>query len=583
MSPSLRLLCTLLLLVLAALPVQARRLALLIGNEAYQQVARLDRPVNDAEAMAAALQAAGFDVTLGRDLGQRPLRQAFDDFRARIQAGDEVVVFFAGHGVQTARGAHLLPVDIAGDTEAQIEQAALGLSTLLGGLDAAGPRHALVVIDACRDNPLRATGRALGAVRGLTAPPVGRGQVLILSAGPGQTSIDAMHQADRHPNSVFARELLPRLARPGRSMVSVVNEVRQAVEQAARSARQEQRPQVVHDPADDGWSLPFGGPPGTLTAATAGPSVGAPSIAALARPVGAAGAGAPPFGAVGAGAPAVAAGAGTVTPGVVPAARAATPGPAAAAASLLPPMPPAEPAPVEVPQRRTTAYALANGDRYEGEVVGTLRTGKGRYTFANGDVYDGDLVDDRFHGAGSLRLASGEHYVGDFAHGARHGRGVQTLANGDRYEGPFENDKPHGQGVTTLANGDRYQGPHVNGIRQGTGVYRFANGDRYEGGFVNGQFHGRARLVQANGDLYDGEFFNGVKQGQGVQHFANRDRYDGTFQQGLQHGQGTYFHANGDRYVGEFAAGVRHGRGVYHFAGGETRPMLFVRGVEQAP
>lgn len=582
MSPVLRLLCALLLLASAAWPVHARRLALVVGNEAYQRVARLDRPVNDAEALAAVLQAAGFEVTLGRDLAQGPLRQVFDDFRARVRGDDEVVVFFAGHGVQTARGAYLLPVDTAGDTEAQVEQTALALQTLLGGLDAARPRHALVVVDACRDNPFRAAGGAFGAARGLTAPPVGRGQVLVLSAGPAQKSLDAMHEADRHPNSVFARELLPRLARPGRSVVAVVNEVRQAVEQTARAARQEQRPQVVHDPADDGWALPSGGPAGTLTAAASGPSVGAPSIAALARPAGPTAAVVAPQPSAGAVvAPQAPAGAGS--PAAAVAARAPAPGPAVLTAPAAPPPLPAEPAPAVLPERRTTAYVLPNGDRYEGDVVGSVRTGRGRYTFANGDVYDGDLVDDRFHGAGSLRLASGELYVGDFAHGARHGRGVQTLANGERYDGPFENDKPHGQGLSVMPNGDRYEGGHLNGIRQGHGVYRFASGDRYEGGFVNGQFHGRGRLAQANGDLYDGEFFNGAKQGQGVQHFANRDRYEGAFQQGLQHGQGTHFHANGDRYVGEFAQGLRHGRGVHHFASGETRPMLFVRGVEQAP
>jgi hypothetical protein len=490
MSMRARWLCCLILAGMAALPAEARRLALVIGNDGYQQLQRLERAGNDAETLAGVLKASGFEVTLTRDVVQRDMRSAFESFQAKLQAGDEAVVYYAGHGVQTARGALLLPIDIGGETSAQIEQTAYPLNQLIAELDRVKLRFSLVIIDACRDNPLQSQARSIGPARGLESPGAARNQLLVLSAGPNQASLDALHEADRHPNSLFARELSARLGKPGRSIASVANEVRTAVERAASAVRREQRPQLAYDAAAESWYFASTAAPGTIT-----------TVATLP--------GTPP----------------------TPSPSAAVPLPAAAPV----PVPPVVPSTAS--ERQYRAYALANGDRYEGDTVGAVRTGNGRYTFANGDVYEGGFLDNQHHG----------------------------------------------HGVEMLSTGDRYEGDHVNGVRQGRGIYRYANGDRYEGSFIQGMSDGLGRLSQANGDRYDGEFRNGLKHGRGVHFFANADRYEGSFLNGAQHGAGTHFYANGDRYVGEFADGVRHGRGVYHFVGGESRPMSFVNGVERAP
>ena len=103
--------CLLALLLLGAAPAHARRLALVIGNDNYQLVSRLEKAGNDAEGMAVALQAAGFEVFKHRDLSFRKTVLAFEEFYDKIKGGDEVVVFYAGHGVQTDRGSYLLPTD----------------------------------------------------------------------------------------------------------------------------------------------------------------------------------------------------------------------------------------------------------------------------------------------------------------------------------------------------------------------------------------------------------------------------------------------------------------------------------------
>ncbi len=184
---------------------------------------------------------------------------------------------------------------------------------------------------------------------------------------------------------------------------------------------------------------------------------------------------------------------------------------------------------------RRVNVAFPNGDRYEGDVVGVVRTGQGRYVFANGDRYEGGFVDNRFNG-----------------------KGVQTLVSGDSYDGEFRN-----------------------GVKSGRGVFRYANGDRYEGEFVDNVFSGKGVLIHATGDRYEGEFRDSAKNGRGVHHFANGDRYEGEFAAGVQSGTGTYYHKNGDKYTGRFSNGVRNGKGVYTFANGETRATEFVNGVEK--
>lgn len=664
------LLCLLLGLALVA-PAEARRLALVVGNDDYKQFSRLEKAGNDAEAMAKELEAAGFEVSLRRDLGYRKMVVAFEEFYDKVKPGDELFVFYAGHGVQTERGAHLLPVDIEGETQSQVEKMSYPVNALLEELDRMKAKVSIVVIDACRDNPLRIRGKAIGAARGLSGPDVAKGQMVVISAGRNQRALDSLGATDRHPNGVFTREMLSRMRTPGMSMEALVIEVRNAVERLAQSVKHEQRPLIVNDTIGEFFLYPDAraqmakaqaAPTAAPAAAPADPAAREdrfwddakaadnvegyeaylsqyPSgryrglarahisrLNSKATQVAQSTRGADP--AAAAGLPAQGASPGpAAAPTVAPAPSAAAPAAstASANATLAGIEPPARA--TAPPLRQSASYALPNGDRYEGEVSGNKRSGRGVYRFANGDRYEGEFADDQFrgkgvmhfangdryegdfigtvkqgkgvmvfankdryeggfvdnlyHGQGSFSFASGERYVGAYVKGLKHGQGEQLFANKDRYVGPFENDKPHGKGVTTHANGDVYEGDFVQGVKQGLGAYRFANGDRYEGGFEAGVFSGKGRLYLAGGDRYEGEFRNNVKEGQGVHYFANKDRYEGGFANGAQNGAGIHYFANGDRFVGTFVAGLRHGKGVHHFASGQTREIEYVNGVEK--
>lgn len=702
----LRVILFLLITLVVAAGAQARRVALVIGNDGYQKVARLDRAGADAEAVAKELEAAGFETSLYRDLTNTRFAVVVSEFYDKVKKGDEVVVFYAGHGVQTERGAQLLPVDIEGDTEFVVERLSQPVNGLLDSLERLQPRMALVIVDACRDNPLRAQGRTIGAARGLSGPNVARGQMLMFSAASRERALDSLGKEDKHPNGVFTRELVARLRTPGLPFEQVAKQVQESVERLAATVNHKQRPLIVNDSIGDFAFYPAGGPaapPPPPPAAAAAPDAaqiqaaredrfwdgvlkadtveayqgylarypqgeyaviakasiaklspkaavvvaqntrgadnggprlpqGAPSAASVAPPATtpapaatviapAAAAAAPPA----ASAPPVAAAA--------PPAASAAPGAPAPSAPPLPDAATRQSSGVAPPQaaavRQQAAYALPNGDRYEGEVADNKRTGRGVYRFANGDRYEGEFVADQFmgrgvmqfangdryegqfrgtakqgdgvmvfankdryegqfddnvyHGKGTFTFASGERYSGSYRKGIKQGQGEQLFANQDRYVGSFDNDKPHGKGITHHANGDVYEGEFVQGVKQGAGVYRFANGDRYEGDFAEGVFSGRGRLYLAGGDRYEGDFRANVKEGQGVHYFANRDRYEGSFKGGAQHGAGTHYFANGDRFVGQFAAGLRHGKGVHHFSSGQAREIEYVNGAEKAP
>ena len=228
------------------LQVQAKRVALVIGNDNYMAVGKLQKAVNDATAMARELKSAGFAVQLHQNLNYRGTVKAIENFASGISGGDEVVVFYAGHGVQIKNGNYLLPTDIEVSSESEIEKTAYDLLTLTEKLADAKPAFSLVIVDACRDNPLRSKGRSIGTARGLSAIEAPKGQMIVYSASRGQQALDRLLEKDPNPNSVFTRELITRMKNPGVKIDDLMRDVQNSVEELAKSVRHEQRPAIYN-------------------------------------------------------------------------------------------------------------------------------------------------------------------------------------------------------------------------------------------------------------------------------------------------------------------------------------------------
>jgi hypothetical protein len=231
-------------------PSGARRVALVIGNDAYTAVPKLKNARADAQAMAKGLEHVGFKVMLRLDLTERGMKDALRTFRTDIQGGDEVIVFFAGHGVQLGAANYLLPVDIRGDTEEQVRDEAIPLQRVLDDLSERKARFSLAIVDACRDNPFRGTGRAIGG-RGLAPAAAASGQMVIFSAGAGQQALDRLGDNDREANGVFTRVFLREMSRPGVPVDRVVRTVRNEVVRLARTVGHEQVPALYDQTLGD--------------------------------------------------------------------------------------------------------------------------------------------------------------------------------------------------------------------------------------------------------------------------------------------------------------------------------------------
>jgi hypothetical protein len=230
-------------LVIAGLaaPVQAKRLALVIGNDSYQNVQPLKNARSDARAIAAELKSVGFDVTLKQDLTQKTMKAALRDFKAQVAGGDEVVFYFSGHGVQFGGTNYLIPVDITADSEAQVADDAVPLQRILDDLTEQKARFSLAIIDACRSNPFKEAGRAIGG-KGLVPVTPATGQMIMYSAGAGQAALDNLGPHDSNPNGVFTRVLIEEMRKPGVPAGSLLKDVQSDVVDLAHSVGHEQVP-----------------------------------------------------------------------------------------------------------------------------------------------------------------------------------------------------------------------------------------------------------------------------------------------------------------------------------------------------
>jgi hypothetical protein len=221
--------------------VFANRKALVIGNDRYTDVSPLNNAGADAEAMAKALAEVGYKVTKHLNLNEKAFKAALRDFRQQVEGGDEVLFFYAGHGVQLANANYLLPIDIKGENEEQVKDDAIQLQRFLDDMQDKKTKFALAVIDACRDNPFKGNGRSVGT-RGMAPTSAATGQMVMFSAGSGQQALDKLGPKDVDKNGLFTRIFVKEMLKSGISVDRVLRNVRNQVVEQAKSVGHEQTP-----------------------------------------------------------------------------------------------------------------------------------------------------------------------------------------------------------------------------------------------------------------------------------------------------------------------------------------------------
>ena len=198
-----------------------QRIALVIGNGQYKD-SPLPNPVNDARAIAKALTASGFKVTVRENAGQKDMQLAMRDFGDALKNGGVGLFYYAGHGMQVKGRNFLIPVDAQIQREDEVAYNSVDAGQVLDKMEAANNRLNIVILDACRNNPFARSFRSGGAGLAQMDAPVGT--LIAFATAPGSVASDGDGQ-----NGLYTQHLLQSLQKPGTKIEDVFKNVRASV------------------------------------------------------------------------------------------------------------------------------------------------------------------------------------------------------------------------------------------------------------------------------------------------------------------------------------------------------------------
>lgn len=216
-----------LLLLPAVALAEGRKLALVVGNEAYEALPGLATPGADAQAMSKSLRDLGFEVTLLTDVGPEVFQAVLGSFADQSKSAETVLFYYSGHAFQKDGVNHLVPVNARLADAGALEAETWRLDDIAAKLKS-GSGQLLLLLDACRDNPLPAAVIGAGGP-GLAQFDGGAGTFVAFATAPGAVAFDTAAGA---VNSPFTAALLDHIAKPGQSISDLMIAVRNQVDLA---------------------------------------------------------------------------------------------------------------------------------------------------------------------------------------------------------------------------------------------------------------------------------------------------------------------------------------------------------------
>ncbi|MDO8978520.1 MAG: caspase family protein [Afipia sp.] len=215
-----------------------KRVALVIGNSDYQNVAPLTNPSNDAAAISSVLTKAGFDVVDTKsNLSGIEMKRSLREFGNKVRDADVAVIYYAGHGIELEGTNYLIPVDAKLEIDTDVLDEAFPLDRFIVAADPAKQLR-LVILDACRDNPFNKTmKRTIGSrtvTRGLAkVEPTNPNTLVAFAAKAGSTASDGEGK-----NSPFATALVKHMTKPGLDLRKAFGFVRDDVLKATSNKQE---------------------------------------------------------------------------------------------------------------------------------------------------------------------------------------------------------------------------------------------------------------------------------------------------------------------------------------------------------
>lgn len=210
----------------AAASQESKRVALVIGNNAYKEEWRLRNPVNDARDMRQALEALGFQVQSAENADAAEIESAVRNFTSALKPGDIAFFFYSGHGLQIDGENYLVPTDFDAANAIEAKHKCYSANLLLDLMIESGAKLNVVVLDACRSNPFR---QARSLERGLAAMNAGGGALIAYATAPGDVASDNPIEN----NGLYTKHLLEALRTPGLEIEGVFKLAREAVYRAS--------------------------------------------------------------------------------------------------------------------------------------------------------------------------------------------------------------------------------------------------------------------------------------------------------------------------------------------------------------
>ncbi len=211
----------------------AERVALLIGNGRYDNTAlSLRNPVNDVAAMSKKLASLGFTVITAQDASNADMHSALAAFEQELRGAKLGMFFYAGHGSQVSGENFLLGADFSEASTKGVKASSMTLTSVRESFARAAPDAGVVILDACRDNPLKINIDSGERQIGLARTKGSTGLLIAYATDPGNVAFEGTGN-----NSIFTTALLKHLDEPGLDVRLMFGRVRQDVVLRTRGAQ----------------------------------------------------------------------------------------------------------------------------------------------------------------------------------------------------------------------------------------------------------------------------------------------------------------------------------------------------------
>jgi hypothetical protein len=212
------------------------RVAFIIGNGGYPKSLALKNPLNDATAIEKQLTSLGFETKSYKDLKVAEVSGLRQQMESRIKRNSVLFFYYAGHGVQIDGRNYLLPVDASVNDGDKASKESLYLGDVLHAIERMRPKIAVVILDACRDNPFKDQKNSQAAKQGLARVDPPTSTVVFYATRPGGTAQDGDDE-----NGVFTKALLQEIVKPEQPLEVLFRRVSTAV---YKNTRGEQEPWI---------------------------------------------------------------------------------------------------------------------------------------------------------------------------------------------------------------------------------------------------------------------------------------------------------------------------------------------------